>query len=126
MLGDELYRKGQTAFLKAYAAKPADTAQWETAFERATGRDLSWLAKEWLYSAGYPEYDVHWRFDPATGDTHVHVEQTQSTAWDTPAVFTMPIPIEVLYASGQRTETKITVNARTQDLTLPLYVLFSR
>jgi aminopeptidase N len=125
MLGDDLYRKGQTAFLTEYAQKPATTAQWESAFERATGRDLSQFTKEWLYQAGYPEYDVRWHFDGATGNTLVHVDQTQSGAWDTPTVFSMPIPIELLYPDGSRQQRTVTVNARTQDFSLPYYEMFS-
>ncbi|HEY5094365.1 MAG TPA: M1 family aminopeptidase [Candidatus Eremiobacteraceae bacterium] len=121
MLGDAMYRKGQTAFLKTYATKPADTSEWESAFEHATGRDLSWFVNEWLYRAGYPEYDVRWRADHNTGYIHIHVDQTQSAAWNTPTVFSMPVPVEVLYGDGRRFETTVSDSARSQDFTIPAH-----
>ncbi len=119
VLGDDTYRRSQTAFLRAYAAKSANTQEWETSVEQTTGMDLHWFVDEWLYQAGFPEYTVADTYDPEVHVVHLTVEQTQSTAWDTPSVFTMPIVIEVQTADGRDSVTTIHDAARVATFDIP-------
>ena len=119
VLGTDEYRKGQTAFLREYAAKNANTQEWEASFERTTGQDLHWFVDEWLYKAGFPEYSVSDAYDATAQVLHVTVAQTQSTAWDTPAVFTMPVAIEVAAADGTTKTTTVEDDARSKTFDIP-------
>jgi len=119
VLGTDEYRKSQTAFLRDYATKSANTQEWEASVERTTGQDLHWFVDEWLYKAGFPEYDVSYAYDDAAHVVHLTVDQTQSTAWDTPAVFTMPIAIEVQTADGMSTTTTVNDDARSKTFDIP-------
>jgi aminopeptidase N len=128
ILGTDLYRKAMTALLEQYRAKNLNTAEWEASVEKTTGRDLHWFVDEWLYKAGWPEYAVSYAYDDAAKAIHLTVDQTQSTAWDTPAVFTMPIVVEVKTAD-QDTRTTIQDDQRDQEFDIPadsqpLMVLF--
>jgi aminopeptidase N len=119
VLGTDEYRKSQTAFLREYATKSANTQEWEASVERTTGQDLHWFVDEWLYKAGFPEYHVSYAYDEAAHVIHLTVDQTQSTAWDTPAVFTMPIAIETQTADGTSTTTTIQDDARSKTFDIP-------
>jgi aminopeptidase N len=128
LLGDDLYRKSQTAFLEQYRAQSTNTGEWEASVEKTTGMDLHWFVDEWLYHAGFPEYTVSYTYDPAAKLIHLTVDQTQTTKWDTPEVFTMPIVIEVTTADGA-TRTTVQNDQREQEFDIPaasqpLMVLF--
>ena len=129
MLGTDLYRKTQTAFLEQYKGKNTTTADWEASVEKTTGMDLHWYVDEWLYQAGFPEYTVAYTYDPAAGQLHLSVDQTQSTKWDTPAVFRMPIVVEVMAEDGTTQRTIVQDNQRDQTFDIavqakPAMVLF--
>jgi len=119
VLGTDEYRKAQTAFLTQYAAKSTTTQEWEASVERTTGQDLHWFVDEWLYEAGFPEYTVSYKYDDAAHVIHLSVDQTQSTAWNTPAVFTMPIAIEVQTAEGESATTTVQDDARSKTFDIP-------
>ena len=119
VLGTDVYRKAQTAFLREYAAKSTTTQDWETSFERTTGMDLHWFVDEWLYDAGFPEYKVAYSFDASARLVHLTVDQTQSTAWHTPGVFKMPIDVEVQTADGVTTRKAVLDDQRSQAFDIP-------
>jgi aminopeptidase N len=119
VLGTDEYRKSQTAFLREYATKSANTQEWEASVERTTGQDLHWFVDEWLYKAGFPEYTVSYAYDEAAHVIHLTVDQTQSTAWNTAAVFTMPIAIETQTADGKSATTTVNDDSRTKTFDIP-------
>jgi len=129
VLGDDLYRRSQTAFLKQYAEKNTNTEQWLASVDETTGMDLRWFVDEWLYRAGFPEYDVTYAYDDAAHVIHLRVDQTQSTKWNTPEVFVMPIVVETKTSDGAVTDTTVRDDQRHQSFDIPcaskpLMVLF--
>jgi len=119
VLGTYEYRKSQTAFLTQYAAKSANTQEWEASVEQTTGEDLHWFVDEWLYKAGFPEYTVSYKYDDAAHVIQLNVDQTQSTAWNTPAVFRMPIAIELQTADGKMSTTTVQDDVRSKTFDIP-------
>ena len=119
VLGTDLYRKSQTAFLEQYAAKNANTEQWKASVDQTTGMDLGWFVDEWLYRAGFPEYTVAYTYDAAAHALHLQVDQTQATRWNTPDVFTMPIVIETKTQDGVVTRTSVRDDQRRQAFDIP-------
>lgn len=112
--GNEMYRVGEAAFLNIFGERSANTAQWVQAVTRSTGVDISGFAGEWLYQAGYPEYSISYVYDSNAKDLRLTVDQTQSTKWNTPAVFDMPVDVQVTTADGLRTTTKVHNDLRHQ------------
>lgn len=112
--GTEMYRVGQAAFLSVYGERSASTPQWVQAVTRSTGADIGWFADEWLYQAGFPEYAVSYSYDAAAHAVHLTVDQTQSTKWNTPAVFAMPVKVEITTADGARATFKVRNDLRHQ------------
>jgi len=117
--GTEMYRVGQAAFLSIYGERSANTAQWVQAVTRSTGADISGFAVEWLFQAGFPEYSVSDAYDAGGHDVRLTVDQTQSTNWNTPAVFTMPVDIQITTAAGTRTTTRVMNDRRHQVYDIP-------
>jgi aminopeptidase N len=118
--GTEMYRVGQAAFLSVYGERSAYTPQWVQAFTRSTGADIGWFADEWLYQAGFPEYSVSYVYDAGTNNVRLTVDQTQSTKWDTPAVFSMPVNVEIATADGSDATFKVHNDRRRQYFDFPV------
>ncbi|HEY5095870.1 MAG TPA: M1 family metallopeptidase [Candidatus Eremiobacteraceae bacterium] len=112
--GNEMYRVGEAAFLNIFGERSANTAQWVQAVTRSTGVDISGFADEWLYRAGFPEYSLSYIYDAAAKDVRLTVDQTQSTKWNTPSVFTMPVDVQVTTPDGSRTTFKVRNDLRHQ------------
>jgi aminopeptidase N len=118
--GTEMYRVGQAAFLSVYGERSAYTPQWIQAVTRSTGGDIGWFADEWLYQAGFPEYSVSYVYDAGTNNVRLTVDQTQSTKWDTPAVFSMPVNVEIATADGAHETFKVRNDFRHQFYDFPV------
>jgi aminopeptidase N len=120
IFGTEMYRVGQAAFLSVYGERSANTAQWVQAVTQSTGADVRPFAKEWLYSAGFPEYAVSYVFDAGNNDMRLTVEQKQSTSWNTPAVFSMPVNVQITTGDGANTTITVRNDLRREVYDLPV------
>jgi aminopeptidase N len=118
--GTEMYRVGQAAFLSVYGERSAYTPQWVQAVTRSTGADTGWFADEWLYQAGFPEYAVSYMYAAGGNNVRLTVDQTQSTKWNTPAVFAMPVNVEIATADGARATFKVRNDLRHQVYDFPV------
>ena len=93
----------------------------------ATGENLDWFWKEWVYAAGYPKLTVTSAYDSAAHTLLLNVEQTQSDSlkpekngvtFDVPHVFRMPLTVRVGTAHGDVVYPAM-LDARTQTITVP-------
>lgn len=77
----------------------SDTEVLREAFESASGMDLTWFFQQWVYSPGYPRYQVTWSSAPAASgfDLRLHLAQTQVQG----PVFKMPIDVLVTTDLGE-------------------------
>jgi len=70
--------------------------------ETYTGRDLSWFFNQWVYEAGWPEYEVRWKTWQDSSENWkvvVRIEQVQPSP-----VPTFKMPLELGFASEAGTE----------------------
>ena len=113
-------------YLERHALGNATTDDLRQAIREATGENLAWFFDEWMYAAGYPDFDVSSSYDAASRRLTLHVRQTQpdtaradSTGlrFATPAVFRMPVDIRVGTAAGDVTR-RFLLDRREQDLVL--------
>ncbi len=91
-----------------YGYDVAETADLQQTLEDVSGEDLDWFFNQWVYMAGYPEYEWGWRFEPYGFDSSrvdISIIQTQSTLYQTPEVFVMPIEIGVTTSVGYEVHT---------------------
>jgi aminopeptidase N len=119
-VGDEVFWKALNTYLNEYKYQSVVTTDLQHVFERVSGQRLDWFFDQWLYKAGYPELRVRSLYNPTTRVLTLDVRQTQTPDQMTPAVFRLPVEIEIgTAASGARTE-RIEINQRAQQFTFKL------
>ena len=108
-LGDERFWAGVHRYLADHAFGVATTDDLRQAFLDATGENLDWFWREWMYSAGYPAFTVTSKYDAAAHRLTLVAVQTQrdSLAADStgmrfviPEAFTMPVTVRVGTGAG--------------------------
>ncbi|MBV9210542.1 MAG: DUF3458 domain-containing protein [Acidobacteria bacterium] len=118
-VGDQMFWKSLNVYLNEFKYRNADSRDLQRVFERVTGQQLEWFFDQWVYKAGYPELRVRSNYDAARQLLTMTVTQAQKAELNTPAVFRLPVEVEILTATGARTE-RIEINQRTQTFTFPL------
>ncbi|MBO0934621.1 M1 family aminopeptidase [Fibrella aquatilis] len=115
VLGDSTFFRG----MKAYVASPAAystavTEDYQRVMEQASGKDLNYFFKEWVYGAGYSRYTYSVAPIANTNQAVLRISQATNT---NPASFTMPIQVTVQSAAGNQTIT-ILNNQDVQSFTV--------
>ena len=108
-LGDARYWAGLHRYLTDHAYGVATTDDLRQAFLDATGENLDWFFREWIYSAGYPAFTVTSTYDSAAHRVTLSVRQTQRDSlkadstglrYVIPEAFTMPVAVRVGTSAG--------------------------
>lgn len=81
------------------------------AFETASNMDLSEFFNDWFYGEGYPSYSAH-IVNPQLGDS-LMIILDQTTSHPSVDFFEMPVPIQLIGASGE--DTTVIVNHIEHD-----------
>jgi aminopeptidase N len=129
-VGDPVFWKTINIYLNQYQYKSVVTADLQRVFEQTTGQRLDWFFDQWVYKAGYPELRVRSVHNPASRQLTLDVRQTQLPDVTTPAVFRLPVEVEITDAKGARTE-RIEITRREQRFTFkidgkPLMIRFDK
>lgn len=129
-VGDRVFWKALNIYLNQYKYRSVVTADLQRVFEQTSGQRLDWFFDQWVYKAGYPELRVRSVYNPAAGLLTLEVRQTQQPDPMTPAVFRLPVEIELADAKGARTE-RIDITEREQRFTFkmdgkPLMIHFDK
>ena len=140
-LGTERFWASVHRYLEDHAFGVATTDDFRQAVLEATGENLDWFWGEWLYQAGYPQFDVAATYDSTQRALTLTVKQTQDSVLpDTvvarpgmpasvrpeasrvrvtvPAAFRMPVVVRVGTASGDVTQ-RVEIDAREQTVVVP-------
>ncbi len=104
LLGAGPFWEGVRLYLTRHAGGLAETEDFRRALEEVSGRDLGPVFDQWLYHGGHPDLRVEAAYDPDAAEVRVTVTQTQKPDDVTP-VFTLPLPLEVVTAEGERRAT---------------------
>ncbi len=113
-VGDEAFFSSLKAYLERNKFSPVEIEELRMAFEDTTGEDLAWFFDQWYLKAGHPRLRI--TTDYSDGSISVNVEQLQDTANDVPAVFKIPVDIDV-YVNGIAQRHRVTVDQRSQTFT---------
>ena len=126
-LGEERFWAGVHRYLKDHAYDVATSDDLRQAFLLATGENLDWFWDEWVYQAGYPEFNVSAAWDSAQSVVTVTVKQEQrdtlkpdSTGlrFRVPEVFKMPVTVRVRTARGDIAH-RAMIDQREQTIQIP-------
>ncbi|MCA8978745.1 MAG: M1 family metallopeptidase, partial [Planctomycetes bacterium] len=102
VLGDDAFFAGVRRYVTENQGRGVRTDDLRVALQGFTDRDLGPLFDEWFFSAGFPvfRFDSSW----ANGELNVVVEQLQEDGGRTPAVFHLPVEVEVRFEDETRVE----------------------
>ena len=126
-LGPERFWASVREYLRDHAFGAATTDDLRQAVLDATGENLSWFWDEWMYQAGYPQFEVAAAYDTAKSMLTLSVKQTQADTlkpdssglrYTVPRVFRMPVTIRVGTASGDVVE-RARLDQREQTIEVP-------
>ncbi len=102
MLGDDAFFAGVRLYMNRHALGTVETNDFRYAMEEASGLGLEWFFDQWCYRPGTPRLTVDVRYDAATRELSLSVDQTQQIDARTPA-FRFELPVFVRTAAGERT-----------------------
>lgn len=135
LLGDESFWKAFNHYVTKHAFQNVETNDFKIAIEEATGKNLHWFFKQWVYGAGYPEFIVATQWDSVNRTLGMTVVQEQRlrehAAPDSPdGVFITPVDIEIWSEGKKRTE-RIVLSKRKEEFhflqrTRPQCVVFDK
>jgi len=93
VMGDESFFSAFKAYRNAHGGGTATIPDFQAAAEGVYGSSLEWFFKEWIYEAGYPEFNYNWFFRDDGGGYQLvlYLSQVQQNA----PVFTMPLEIMI-------------------------------
>lgn len=131
ILGPEGFRKAKNAYFERYTGGNADTDQFFSSFQEASGRDLSQFRQEWLHSIGYPCVTVRHHYDAAARSLEVSISQDRVGDGE---AFHFPLTMAAVDSSGvdiAGTSSVIEVEDKEQTVVLsnipePAFMSFNR
>ena len=116
-VGDKVFWKAINVYLNKYKLENVETPDLQKVFEDVSKKDLDWFFNQWVYGSGYPRLEINYRYNAETRRLDLKVTQTQKQDDLTPAVFILPLEVEITTPKGTRTE-KINVTKREETFSL--------
>jgi aminopeptidase N len=116
VVGDSAFFRGIRRYYNRHIHGNAVTADLQRAMEEESGQQLGWFFNQWLYQAGYPMLRVTHRWDGASRDLVLTIDQLQPANW--PA-FRLPMQI-AFTVGGQEVRYTAEVQGRSWNTRVPL------
>lgn len=105
IVGDEDFYRAIASYLKTHAFGHAESVDLRAAFERTTGRDLSWFFGDWIIGGGgHPSIEGEYLWVPDRRQVDLTLQQVQA---DQPFenLFRLPVDVTISTATGQSAHT---------------------
>ena len=107
ILGEEQFWEVLHTYLKRHQQENVETVDFIRAVESVTGRNMQQFFDEWIFGAGYPEFEVTFGWTPAEDNSHgtaeLKVVQKQDGE-NTADVFHIPMDLVFVTENGERHE----------------------
>ncbi len=115
-LGETSFRRAIKAYIERYREREVITADLERTVEEVTGRSLARFFQQWVYSGGYPEFEVNYSWDNEHSMAKVKIKQAQKVDDLTPCFVT---PIDLAFTvptSEEAAKDEHTTETRTVSM----------
>jgi aminopeptidase N len=112
-LGDSLMHASIRNFYRAYAGKNADTKDFQKVCEQTSGRNLGLFFQQWLYTPGFPELDIKWKYNLTSKSVSLTINQLQKN------LFQFPLEIKLKTASGKIQLHTLSIRKQNQEFVIP-------
>jgi aminopeptidase N len=126
VLGEDLFWKSIRLYLSRHRGKSVETIDLIRAIEDATGKNLRRLFDEWVFGAGYPEFELTYSWDEEKKQAEWIVEQKQtqgkpSVTHDgaTTHLFHLPVVLEMTLAGGEVLTHRLELKEARERVFLP-------
>jgi len=123
-LGDDLFWKTISTFLKTNAHSTVETIDLIRAIEKATGRNLLWLFDQYIFRGGFPDFKVGFAWDGSSKLAKISISQTQAKDdEDFENLFKLKIPVALGYVNNGTVEYKefnLDLNQKDHNFYIPL------
>ena len=118
-LGDAAFKRAIKTYLERYREKEVITADLERTFEESTGRSLAQYFQQWVYSGGYPEFEVSYSWDSERKLARIKIKQTQKVDALTPC-FVTPVDLDFTIPTSDEAAKD---EATKETITIPMRVI---
>jgi aminopeptidase N len=117
VVGEESFWSIFPAWADSFAYGSAVTADFQELCESVCGEDLAWFFDQWIYQAGYPEYEYDYDIttDGSAWAVELHLNQVQQNA----PVFTMPVHTLVISTAGDSLEATLQSQTAADTFVVP-------
>ena len=88
LIGDSAFFRGVRSYYRTYRDSTALSEDFQEVMETAAGVELGWFFRQWLRQPGYPQLDVTWQYDAASGRVLAGITQSQKVEW---GLFRLPV-----------------------------------
>lgn len=105
VVGDPDFLAILPEYYDRYQFSHATTPDFISVCEEVSGLELDWFFDEWIYEAGYPEFQVCSRYKD--NQMQIYIEQQQDNA----PVFRMPAVIQLDYGTSGTVENDILIDS---------------
>lgn len=115
-LGEKTFRRAINAYLGRYREREVITADLERTLEEVTGRSLAQFFQQWVYSGGYPAFEVNYSWDNEHHMAKVKIKQAQHVDDLTPCFVT---PVDLAFTvptSDEAAKDENTTETRTVSM----------
>ena len=129
-LGEDLFRRSVTHYLKKNALRSVDTHDLQQAFEEVSGLSLLPFFDQWVHNGGYPDLRVTYDWMPHEKLAKISVEQLQAPAKsksdkkDSNEKTSLPLfdlPFSLRFVGPDFSiDRNVVVNKKMQDFYVPL------
>ena len=119
VVGAENFWKAVNIYLNRHKFGNVETNDLKRAMEKASGMNLNWFFKQWVYGAGFPKLNVKQNYNPRTKILNLNISQVQKEDKTTASAFILLMEVEVTTATGTKTE-KIEVKKRVENFSIKL------
>lgn len=118
-IGDKAFWKGINAYLERHKFENVETSDLQKAMEEASGQNLEWFFAQWVYAGGFPKLEVEQLFNSGDKTLTLKINQTQESDNLVPAVFRLPMEVEITTEKGSQVE-KILIDRQNQSFSFKL------
>ncbi len=117
MVGDQEFRNALSTYVNKHAFGNTQTEDLVNAFRTATGKNLTKIADQWIYNAGFPELKVSVHYDSKKKMENVRVIQTAKM--DDKSLWDFPVVVSVTQPSGKEVLHRVDITKREHRFSFP-------
>jgi aminopeptidase N len=118
-VGTEKFWAGIRAYYKRYRDRNASTDDFRKVMEEASGQDLVWFFRQWVFRAGTPVVEGGWNYNAASKKVELELAQTQpGDAYRLPLEVAVGSKIERIEMTGKQQHFEIAAEQAPSSVTL--------